>query len=75
MPDSEVFDTRQAAQAYGLSVSWLNKLRVSGGGCRYVKAGRRVLYRKADFALWVGSQMRTSTSDPGPASLNEERAA
>jgi hypothetical protein len=65
MNDVEVFDTRKAAHAYGLSESWLNKLRVTGGGCRYIKAGRRVLYRKTDFAAWVASQLRTSTSDPG----------
>jgi Helix-turn-helix domain len=65
--DTEVFDTRQAAKAYGLSASWLNKLRVTGGGCPYIKAGRRVLYRKSDFAAWVASRLRTSTSDPGQA--------
>jgi hypothetical protein len=70
----EVFDTRQAAQAYGLSESWLNKLRVTGGGCRYIKAGRRVLYRKIDFADWVASQLRTSTSDPGPSPGAGERS-
>jgi len=63
-PDLQVWDTRQAAQAYGLSVSWLNKLRVSGGGCPYIKAGRRVLYRKSDFANWVASRLRTCTSEP-----------
>lgn len=68
MSGMEVFDTRQAAQAYGLSESWLNKLRVTGGGCPYIKAGRRVLYRKSDFAEWVESQLRTSTSDPGSKS-------
>jgi hypothetical protein len=75
MNDVEVFDTRQAAQAYGLSESWLNKLRVTGGGCPYIKAGRRVLYRKSDFAEWVVSQLRTSTSDPGPSSGRREGRA
>jgi Helix-turn-helix domain len=74
-PDLQVWDTRQAAQAYGLSVSWLNKLRVSGGGCPYIKAGRRVLYRKSDFADWVASRVRTSTSDPGAKTAHQGRAA
>jgi hypothetical protein len=62
------FNTRQAAQEYGLSVSYLNKLRVFGGGCQYAKVGRRVLYRKADFDLWMASRVRANTSDfPGGA--------
>jgi hypothetical protein len=63
--DDTLFDTRQAASHYGLSISWLNKLRVSGGGCPFAKLGRRVIYRKRDFDAWVRSQLRTSTSDPG----------
>ena len=60
-----LFDTRQAANHYGLSVSYLNKLRVSGGGCPFAKLGRRVIYRKTDLDAWIRSQMRNSTSDPG----------
>ena len=57
------FNTRQAAQEYGLSVSYLNTLRVNGGGCQYAKVGRRVLYRKADFDLWMASRVRANTSN------------
>ena len=63
MPDdATMFDTQQAAEHYGISASWLNKLRVSGGGCPYVKLGRRVLYRKRDLDEWIATQIRTSTS-------------
>ena len=65
MDHDTLFDTRQAATHYGLSESYLNKLRVSGGGCPFAKLGRRVLYRKRDFDAWIGSRLRTSTSDPG----------
>jgi len=75
MAHTEVFDTRQAAQTYGLSESWLNKLRVTGGGCPYIKAGRRVLYRKSDFAEWVASQLRASTSAPGRKPSEQDRPA
>jgi len=67
MVDDVMLDTREAANRYRLSESWLNKLRVSGGGCPYVKLGRRVLYRKTDFDHWITSQLRTSTSDHGGA--------
>lgn len=69
--DSEYLNTRQAAEAYGLSVSYLNKLRVSGGGCQYAKVGRRVLYRKADFEMWITSRVRANTSDVagGPSAM------
>lgn len=67
--ESEYFDTREAAAAYGLSVSYLNKLRVSGGGCPYAKVGRRVLYRKADFERWVSAHVRLHTSDDDVAQV------
>lgn len=47
----------------GLSVSTLNKLRLTGGGPPYLKLGRRVAYDLADLDAWLGSKRRRSTSD------------
>lgn len=63
MSNDTMLDTRQAASHYGLSASFLNKLRVVGGGCPYAKIGKRVLYRTGDFDRWIATQMRISTSD------------
>ena len=58
-------DTSQAAEFLGVSVSTLNKLRVSGGGPPYLKLGRRVVYDPADLEAWSASRRRTSTSQAG----------
>jgi hypothetical protein len=47
------------------SVSSLAKLRVYGGGPRYLKNGRRVFYERADLDAWLDARVRTSTSDNG----------
>ena len=57
------FDTKQAAQRYGLSESWLAKLRVIGGGPSHIKCGRRVLYDTKSFEEWLEARRRSSTSE------------
>jgi excisionase family DNA binding protein len=53
---------REAADHLRLSERTLERLRVSGGGPRYVKAGRCVRYREADLEAWIALRIRTSTS-------------
>ncbi len=65
MERNEYLNTQQAAERYGLSRSWLSKLRVFGGGSPYLKIGRRVLYERSAFEDWLASHRRTSTSDQG----------
>jgi excisionase family DNA binding protein len=54
--------TKEAAHRVGLSASTLEKLRVKGGGCPYIKIGTRVLYDPDDLATWLTSRRRSSTS-------------
>ena len=54
--------TRQAATALGLSKTWLEQLRVKGGGPLFVKAGARCLYRPEDLSAWLESRLRENTS-------------
>lgn len=51
-----------AASHLGLSVSLLNKLRVTGGGPTYLKLGRRVLYNISDLETWADQRRRASTA-------------
>jgi Helix-turn-helix domain len=53
----------EAAEALRLSERTLERMRLTGLGPAYVKAGRRVLYRQADLEIWVASQVRASTSE------------
>ena len=41
----------------------LERMRLTGLGPAFVKAGRRVLYRQADLETWVAAQLRVCTSE------------
>jgi hypothetical protein len=66
MEASRLISTIEAADRLGVSASYLNKLRVTGGGPPFVKIGARVSYDPADLTVWVEKQKRSSTSDQGP---------
>lgn len=53
----------EAAERLRLSVSILNKWRVSGDGPAFLKLGRRVLYSVADLDAWATAGRRNSTSE------------
>jgi len=55
----------EAATFLALSVSFLNKLRCSGGGPAFRKIGRAVIYDPADLEAWLSARRRSSTSDDG----------
>jgi hypothetical protein len=57
------WDTAGAAKALNLSSTWLAQMRLKGNGPRYVKVGRKVLYRPADVEAWLDEHIRRSTSD------------
>lgn len=56
---------KDAAALCGLSVSTLNKLRVTGNGPIYSKLGRAVIYDPVDIERWIKSRSRSSTSEAG----------
>ena len=55
-----------AAAAYtGLAKSTLEKMRVRGDGCPFIRIGRAVLYDPDDLDAWLAANRRKSTSDRG----------
>jgi len=56
--------TPEAALFLRISASSLEKLRVTGGGPRYMKLGKIVVYSQTDLAAWADARIRTSTSEP-----------
>jgi hypothetical protein len=56
--------TRTAGPYVGLAPRTLEKLRVIGGGPKYSKLGRAVVYDEPDLDEWVESRKRSSTSEP-----------
>ena len=62
--DEQVYSTTaDAAQLLQMSPRTLERLRLVGGGPKYCKAGRRVLYRRADLEAWLASRSFASTSE------------
>ncbi len=60
-------ETQSAAHYLQLSPRTLEKYRVIGGGPRFRKHGRKVVYAILDLASWSEARTRISTSDPGQA--------
>lgn len=57
--------TNEEAAAYlRLSPRTLEKQRVVGGGPRFRKFGRRVLYAIEDLEIWANARACDMTSDP-----------
>jgi hypothetical protein len=59
----------EAAQFLNLSPRTLEKQRVIGGGPRFRKFGRRVLYAVSDLEVWANARSFETTSDPDYATL------
>lgn len=54
----------EAAQYLRLSPRTLEKQRVIGGGPRFRKFGRRVMYAMSDLDAWADARSFEATSDP-----------
>lgn len=64
MMSSPVYlNNREAAAFLRLSPRTLEKQRVVGGGPKFKKFGRRVLYDKRDLEEWANKRSFDSTSD------------
>ena len=60
---NEWMDTAEAAAYSKYAESTLEKLRCYGGGSRFAKRGRKVLYRRSDLDAWLSEQIVGSTSE------------
>ncbi|MEY9575112.1 putative DNA-binding transcriptional regulator AlpA [Bradyrhizobium diazoefficiens] len=56
-------DTQGASAHSGLSVSFLEKLRVVGGGPPFIKVGKAVRYKLSDVDTWLAARTCNSTSE------------
>ena len=52
-----------AAEYVGVSRSMLDKLRTAGGGPRFIKLKKKVLYDTLDLDRWCESHKQESTAD------------
>lgn len=58
-----MLDTAAAAEALGVSKSWLEKSRLTGEGPPFVSIGGRRLYAVIDLNGWLDQRRRSSTSE------------
>ena len=63
MPASRFLTNGEAAEYLKLSPRTLEKLRMTGGGPRFRKFGRRVTYATNDLETWASVRCCYSTSD------------
>ncbi len=54
-------DSEEVAQALHTSPASLAQMRYRGDGPKFVRVGRRVLYRWVDVEQWLADSIRTST--------------
>jgi hypothetical protein len=54
---------KQAAAYLGVSLSWLDKARLTGLGPPYIAIGGRVLYDSRDLETFLQSNRHSSTSE------------
>jgi predicted DNA-binding transcriptional regulator AlpA len=61
-----ILRTPDAARYLGLAASTLEKLRLTGGGPRFIRVGSRAVgYAIGDLDAFIDSRRRNSTSDRG----------
>jgi Helix-turn-helix domain len=61
--DEAMLDAQAAERLIGLSKATLAKMRCMGGGPPFVKAGRRVLYRRGDLLQWLRERRVRNTTE------------
>ncbi len=65
----------EAAAILRLSPRTLEKQRVIGGGPRFRKFGRRVMYALSDLEAWADARSFEATCDPEYVELRSEQRA
>ena len=60
-------NTKEAAHRAGFAAGTFEKLRCYGGGPRYSKRGRKIIYHDNDVDIWLRQGMASSTSEAAAA--------
>ncbi len=59
--------SEQAAKYLGFTDGWLAKLRMRGGGPKYIRLGRKCRYAPADLDTWLAAHRVSNTSEKSQA--------
>jgi len=63
MSTQEFLSTVEAGDLVRLSPHTLAKFRLYGGGPRFMKIGRKIVYRRSDIDAWLADRAHSSTSE------------
>lgn len=63
--DDKLYDQAELIDPLKKSKQWFERKRWDGTGPKYIKIGRKPLYRGSDLNAWLNEQVRSSTSDKG----------
>ena len=61
-PARTLLSTPEAARFLRVSTKFLTNRRWAGGGPRFIRLGRKVVYDETDLNAWVDAGRRDSTS-------------
>jgi hypothetical protein len=61
--DDAMLDVQATERFTGLRAATLAKMRCMGGGPIFVKAGRKVLYRRGDLTAWLNARRVKNTTE------------
>jgi hypothetical protein len=61
--DNVTLDVQAAALFLGVAAATLAKMRCMGGSPVFVKAGRKILYRREDLIAWLSARRVRNTSE------------
>ena len=66
LPDAwtgENFRPAQLAELLQVSQQWLDALRTYGGGPKFMKLGRSIVYRRQDIQAWLETRTVETTAE------------
>jgi excisionase family DNA binding protein len=73
-PKAPRLNVKEAAAYIPVAKSTLDKLRVAGGGPRYIRIGAKILYDVSDLDAWMENHKQANTADiPRPARVDGRR--
>jgi len=61
--DDRILDAQEAARFIGVAVATLAKMRCVGGSPAFIKAGRKVVYRRSDLIAWLDARRVRNTTE------------
>lgn len=64
---ADIAQPEAVAHALGISMAALAQLRYRGTGPRFIKRGRRILYRWSDVSAYLDAGTKTRTDGKGAA--------